>query len=89
VQVLTIEYLTFLKIRQLKGIITEIKSKVVINKMYKDYKILLDSFDFQPVSKISHRPNILPDFESKLKDVVIFDIDGTLALMGIEDHLIG
>jgi ferritin-like metal-binding protein YciE len=51
-------YLTFLKIRQLKGIITEIKKvgKLVIKKMYKDYKILLDSFDFQPVSKISHRP---------------------------------
>jgi predicted kinase len=78
------------KDKQLKGI-TEIKKvgKLVINKMYKDYKILLDSFDFQPVSKISHRPNILPDFESKLKDVVIFDIDGTLALMEIEDHLIG
>jgi hypothetical protein len=39
----------------LKGIITEIKKvgKLVIKKMYKDYKILLDSFDFQPVSKIS------------------------------------
>jgi predicted kinase len=56
--------------------------KLVINKMYNDYKILLDSFDFQPVRKILHRPNILPDFKSKLKDVVIFDIDGTLALMG-------
>ncbi len=55
---------------------------LVINKMYKDYKILADSFDFQPVNKIERRPNIIPDFESKLKDVVIFDIDGTLALMG-------
>ncbi len=55
---------------------------LVINKMYKDYKILMDSFDFQPVNKIERRPNIIPDFESKLKDVVIFDIDGTLALMG-------
>lgn len=55
---------------------------LVINKMYKDYKILLDSFDFQPVNKIERRPHIIPDFESKLKDVVIFDIDGTLALMG-------
>jgi predicted kinase len=79
------------KDKAIERIITEIKKvgKLVINKMYKDYKILLDSFDFQPVSKISHRPNILPDFESKLKDVVIFDIDGTLALMEIEDHLIG
>jgi predicted kinase len=55
---------------------------LVINKMYKDYKILVDSFDFQPVNKIEHRPNVIPDFESKLDDVVIFDIDGTLAHMG-------
>ena len=55
---------------------------LVINKMYKDYKILVDSFDFQPVNKIDKRPNVIPNFESKLQDVVIFDIDGTLALMG-------
>ena len=54
----------------------------VINKMNKEYKILMDSFDFQPVKKIAHRPAVKPDFTSKLPEAVIFDIDGTLALMG-------
>ncbi len=54
----------------------------VINKMNKEYKILMDSFDFQPVNKISHRPHLVPNFNSTMQDAVIFDIDGTLALMG-------
>jgi len=54
----------------------------VINKMYEDYKIFIDSFHFQPVKKINNRPHIIPNFESNLPDAVIFDIDGTLALMG-------
>lgn len=54
----------------------------VIKRMYDNYKILIDSFHFQPVKKIANRPHITPNFESKLPDAVIFDIDGTLALMG-------
>ena len=55
---------------------------LVINKMNKEYKILMDSFSFQPVNKIAHRPFIKPNFNSNLQDVVIFDIDGTIANMG-------
>ena len=54
----------------------------VIKRMYKDYKILMDSFDFQPVTKIRDRPHLVPDFTNTLPQCVIFDIDGTLALMG-------
>jgi len=54
----------------------------VIKRMYNDFKILMDSFHFQPVKKIERRPYILPNFDSNLPDTVIFDIDGTLALMG-------
>jgi len=55
---------------------------LVINKMNKEYKILMDSFGFQPVNKIAHRPVIKPNFNSNLQDAVIFDIDGTIANMG-------
>lgn len=54
----------------------------VINRMYEDYKVLIDSFDFQPVSKVKSRPNLVPDFSSNKQPAVIFDIDGTIALMG-------
>jgi predicted kinase len=54
----------------------------VIKRMYGDYKILMDSFSFQPVTKIKHRPVVSPNFSSNLQDAVIFDIDGTLANMG-------
>lgn len=54
----------------------------VIKRMYSDYKILMDSFDFQPVNKITQRPIIKPDFNSQLPDCVIVDVDGTLAHMG-------
>ena len=53
----------------------------VIRKMYENYKTLVDSFDFQPVKKIEHRPTLIPEFYSTLPSAVIFDIDGTLALM--------
>lgn len=53
----------------------------VIKKMYGDYKILLDSFNFQPVKKVE-REHLVSDFKSELPQAVIFDIDGTLALMG-------
>jgi len=54
----------------------------VIKKMYESYRVLLDSFDFQPIKKIKQRPVIQPDFKSKLPQAVLFDIDGTLAHMG-------
>lgn len=55
--------------------------EAVIKKMYKDYKILMDSFGFQPVRKSENRPHLVPNFKSDLPNAVIFDIDGTLALM--------
>ena len=54
----------------------------VIKRMYSDFKILMDSFDFQPVVKIKQRPVIKPNFNSELPDCVIVDVDGTLSLMG-------
>lgn len=56
--------------------------KPMLTKMNKEYKILMDSFSFQPVNKIEHRPIVKPNFNSKLPEAVIFDIDGTLAHMG-------
>lgn len=55
--------------------------EAVIKRMYKDYKNLIDSFGFQPVKKSENRPHLVPNFDSKLPHAVIFDIDGTLALM--------
>lgn len=54
----------------------------VIEKMFKSYKQLIDGFDFNPLTKIEKRPVIIPDFGNRLRNAVIFDIDGTLALMG-------
>lgn len=54
----------------------------VIKRMYKDFKIFMDTFHFQPVTKIERRPIIQPKWNSNLPDAVIFDIDGTIALMG-------
>lgn len=53
----------------------------VIRKMHESYKVLIDSFDFQPVKKIEHRPALVPNFLSTLPATVMFDIDGTLALI--------
>ena len=54
----------------------------VIKKMFNDYKVLIDSYDFQPRTKLKVKPIIQPDFNSKLPKAVLFDIDGTLAHMG-------
>jgi predicted kinase len=54
----------------------------VIKKMYNDFKVLMDSFNFQPVKMVKGREFVVPNFKSDLPDAVIFDIDGTLALMG-------
>lgn len=53
----------------------------VIKRMYNDYKILMDSFHFQPVKKIQFKPFLETKRDENLPDCVIFDIDGTLALM--------
>lgn len=55
--------------------------ETVIKKMYQNYKNLLDTFNFQPISKNRYRPTISPNFNSNLPDAVIFDIDGTIAHM--------
>ena len=55
--------------------------EAVIKKLYDDYRILMDTFDFQPVSKVRKKPVVVPDFKSDLQDAVIFDIDGTLTIM--------
>lgn len=53
----------------------------VIDKMWKNWLILKDSFDFQPVKKARNRTTIIPKFKSNgLPDAIIFDIDGTLAI---------
>lgn len=53
----------------------------VIRKMYKDYLILKDSFDFQPIRKTGFKTFVPVEHNHDLPDCVIFDIDGTLALM--------
>lgn len=50
-----------------------------IKRMYNNYKILIDSFDFQPLVKQNRIP-ILPE-DSEKTSAVIFDIDGTIAIM--------
>ena len=54
--------------------------EAVIKKMYENYKILVDSYAFQPV-KMTPRPHKDPVGERNLKlpNAYIFDLDGTLA----------
>lgn len=52
----------------------------VIKRMYKDYQILLDTFDFSHRT-MRKKAYIEPKFNKKLPDCAIFDIDGTLAHM--------
>lgn len=54
----------------------------VLKRMWGNWLILKDSFDFQPVKRNRKRTYIIPNFNSELPDSVIFDVDGTLALMG-------
>jgi len=53
----------------------------VIRRMYNDYKILMDSFDFQPVNKVGPKPFVQLKRREELPDCVIFDLDGTIAQM--------
>jgi predicted kinase len=54
--------------------------EIAMNNMWEDWEILKDSFDFQPVKRKKIVKSITPNFNSKLPDCVIFDLDGTLAL---------
>lgn len=56
--------------------------KDVIEKMWKQWMILKDSFDFQPVPKQRYKTHLIQHFNSTYKNAVVFDLDGTLALMG-------
>ena len=55
--------------------------KDVVTRMYKQWLILKDSFDFQPVNRDRVKKFLTPDFNSKLENCVVFDVDGTLAHM--------
>lgn len=50
----------------------------VIEKQFKNYLVLLDSFDFSPINPIVKK-YITPKFDSNKYLSYIFDIDGTLA----------
>lgn len=50
----------------------------VIEKQYKDYLVVLDSFSFQPILPTPHR-YVLPVIEEKKEIAIVVDIDGTLA----------
>ena len=52
----------------------------VLKRMWGDWVILKDSFDFQPVPRNTKVTHVVPNFKSDLPDCVIFDLDGTLAL---------
>jgi predicted kinase len=52
----------------------------VIKKMFKKYKSFLGIFDYRTYKKQT-KPLITPNFSSTKDNAVIFDIDGTLALM--------
>jgi predicted kinase len=52
----------------------------VLKRMYKEYKILIDSFVFQNVSQKVKKYSD-PVSNPALPDIVLFDIDGTLAHM--------
>jgi hypothetical protein len=56
----------------------------VILKMDKDFKLLKETFDFSTRKKMSPQEmhHIRPVLENGLPSAVIFDIDGTIALMG-------
>lgn len=53
----------------------------VIEKMDENFKILKDTFVFQPVPMDRSKRILVPDFKNTLPPAVAFDIDGTLAHM--------
>lgn len=55
---------------------------VVIETMYKQFTVVMESFHFQPVKRVFKREQIEPDFHDPRPAAAIFDLDGTLASMG-------
>ena len=55
--------------------------EAVIKRMYEDYKVLMDSFDFSFINKVNESHFKPIKYNGDLNDCVIFDLDGTLALM--------
>ena len=52
----------------------------VIRKMYENYKVVIDSFDFQPVNKEQYPELVL--INEKIKNqAIIVDLDGTLSIL--------
>lgn len=56
--------------------------EAVIKRMYEDWLVLKDSFDFQPVQRDKTKHYIVPNFKSELPNAIWVDIDGTIANMG-------
>src|ERR1035437_1232417 len=54
----------------------------VIKRMWKQWLILKDSFDFQSVPRDKTKHYIVPNFKSELPTAIWVDIDGTLSNMG-------
>ena len=52
--------------------------KQVIENQYKDYLVLIDSFDFKPINPVTKK-YVQPTFDPNKKDAIIVDLDGTLA----------
>jgi predicted kinase len=52
----------------------------VLKRMWGDWVILKDSFDFQPVPRNTKVTHIVPNFKSDLPQAIWVDLDGTLAL---------
>jgi len=58
--------------------------EAVIKKMYKQYKLLIETYPLQNISKEHEwKDRFVPlKQDSRLPEAVLFDIDGTIALMG-------
>lgn len=52
-----------------------------LKEKYHDWEVLRDSYVFQNVKRKEQVDYIIPSFNSKLPNAVIFDVDGTLALL--------
>jgi predicted kinase len=52
----------------------------VIKKLHKDYKVLVDSFNFQPINQTIYPEFILPN-KTQNNQGIIVDLDGTLSII--------
>lgn len=53
----------------------------VIKRMYDQYKVFVDSFNFKPHTKLGNRLNIQSQWSNEKPNAIIVDIDGTLSIM--------